>query len=377
LVLGALPRLTKNARLRYALLLAAGVILLALTRPYEGLLLCLPVAAVLGYRAIYGKYRLSPFALAKIAFVPLSLIVAALVWLGYYDYRAFGNPLTLPYSVNRATYAMAPYFIWQSQRPEPTYRHEEMKSLYYESEMKDFAAIHSIRSFVPKTIQKGWLALEFFAAYALLPPLIMLPRLFRDRRLRFLVICVLILAAGIVIMVYLIPHYLAPFTAAFYAIGLQCMRHLRLWTPEGKPAGMAMVRLTVTVCFVLAAVRVFSVPLRVTGPEWPAGNWVLMWSGPEHFGTERAQIETNLERLPGKQLVIVRYTHQRQPLDQWVYNSADIEGSKVVWAGEVDSASDPELLNYYRDRKAWLVEPDSIPARILPYQLPRATPAVH
>jgi hypothetical protein len=178
-------------------------------------------------------------------------------------------------------------------------------------------------------------------------------------------------------MIYLIPHYLAPFTAAFYAICLQCMRHLRHWTPEGKAAGVAMVRLTVTVCFLLAAVRVFSTPLKLTGPEWPAGNWVLSWCGPEHFGTERAQIEAYLEHQPGKQLAIVRYAGKREPLDQWVYNSADIEESKVVWAGEGDSAGDRELLDYYHDRKVWLVEPDSTPARISTYQLPPATAALH
>jgi hypothetical protein len=132
---------------------------------------------------------------------------------------------------------------------------------------------------------------------------------------------------------------------------------------------MAMVRLTVTVCLVLTLIRVFSTPLKVTGPEWPAGNWVLSWFGPEHFGTERAQIEAYLEHQPGKQLAIVRYAGKREPLNQWVYNFADIEGSKVIWAGEVDSTSDRELLNYYRDRKVWLVEPDSMPARISPYQV--------
>ena len=49
LVLGALPRLMRTARLRYSLLLATGLILLATTRPYEGILLCIPVATVLGH----------------------------------------------------------------------------------------------------------------------------------------------------------------------------------------------------------------------------------------------------------------------------------------------------------------------------------------
>jgi hypothetical protein len=374
LVLGSLPRLMKTARLRYYVLMAIGVIALALTRPYEGMLLCLPVAAILIHWALFGKNRPKPRALLNLAAFPLILILATLAWLGYYDYRAFGNPFTLPYTVNRTTYAMAPYFVWQTARPEPSYRHKEMRDFYYATEMTSYGEMHSRLLFVPKTVNKIWLAVEFYASYALLPPLMMLPLLRRDRRTRLLMVCLLVLMAGAVVMVYLIPHYLAPFTAAFYAIGLQCMRHLRVWTPEDRPAGMAMVRLTVTVCFVLTAVRVFSTPLKVTGPEWPAGNWVLSWFGPEHFGTERAQIESYLEHQPGKQLAIVRYASKHQPLDQWVYNSADIDGSKVVWAGEVDSTSDRELLDYYQDRKVWLVEPDSTPARIFPYRLPLAPP---
>jgi hypothetical protein len=376
LVLGSLPRLMKSKRLRYGVLLAIGVIALALTRPYEGMLLCLPVAAILIHWAFWGRNRPTRSALLNFAVLPLTLILAALSWLGYYNYRAFGSALTLPYTVNRATYAMAPYFVWQSARPEPFYRHKEMRDFYYRTEMTGYTEMHSRLWFVPRTVGKICYACGFFASYILLPPLMMLPYLFRDRRIRWLLVCVLVLMAGAVIMIYLIPHYLAPFTPAFYGIGLQCMRHLRCWTPEGKPAGIALVRLTVAVCFVLASIRVFAAPLRLTGPEWPAGNWVLSWFGPEHFGTERAQIEEYLEHQPGKQLAIVRYGGKHEPLDQWVYNSAEIESSKVVWAGEVDPASDRELLNYYQDRKVWLVEPDSTPARISPYQLTSTTPTL-
>lgn len=368
LVLGSLPRLKNTPKLRYGLLMAIGVILLALIRPWEGMLLCLPVAAVLGHWVFFGKNRPQPLKLLKLASVPLALIVAALAWLGYYDYRAFGNPLTLPYTVNRATYGIAPYFVWQPLRPEPAYRHQEMRS-FYEWESKGFSNVHSRAALLTGDIKTAWLAIQFFAGFALLPPLLMLPQLFLDRRIRFLVLCVLVLMAGALIMLYVLPHYLAPFTAAFYAIGLQGMRHLRLWTPEGKPAGAAIVRLTVTLCIVLAGIRLFAGPLKVDVPDGPGGSWFWMWYGPEHFGTERARIETYLEHLSGNQLAIVRYAHKRDPQDQWVYNSADIDGSKVVWAGEVDPTSDRDLLNYYRDRKVWLVEPDEAPAKVSPYPI--------
>jgi hypothetical protein len=58
-------------------------------------------------------------------------------------------------------------------------------------------------------------------------------------------------------------------------------------------------------------------------------------------------------------------------MDEWVYNSSDIDGSKVIWAREMDAASNLELLSYYRDRKVWLVEPDTQPMTVSPYQVPQ------
>ena len=52
LVLGSLPRLMKTGRFRYGLLMSAGIAILVLTRPYEGLLMCLPVGVALGYWAV-------------------------------------------------------------------------------------------------------------------------------------------------------------------------------------------------------------------------------------------------------------------------------------------------------------------------------------
>jgi hypothetical protein len=373
LVLGALPRLTRTARIRYGMLMAAGIALLALTRPYEGVLLCLPVAAALGHWACFGKNRPGPAVLLRRAALPLALIVATLAWLGYYDYRAFGSPLTLPYTVNRATYAMAPYFVWQSPRPEPHYRHQEMRRFYYESELSAFLKSRPAPTYAFYALLKIVVAILFFAGFALLPPLIMVRRMFLDRRIRFLVQCVLVFAVGMLIQIYMIPHYLAPFTAAFYAIGLQCMRHLRVWKPEGRPAGVALVRLIVMFCVGLAGLRVWAAPLGFKVPEWPPSAWADMWYGPELYGTERAQIETRLDQLPGKQLVIVRYSSTHNTLDEWVYNRADIAAAKVIWAREMDDASNRELLNYYPDRKAWLVQVDAKPATLTPYPAPALT----
>jgi len=370
LVLGALPRFKKHPRHRYSLLMGIGVALIALARPYEGVLLCLPVAGSLGYWLCFEKNRPSPATALRFMTPPLALIVAAVAWLGYYDYRAFGSPFTLPYTVNRATYAMAPYFIWQHLRPEPAYRNEELRKFYgYEGEVKFFLEIHSPYGFIPNALVKAVEGVLFFSGAALLIPLIMARRVLLDRRVRFLVLCLLILMAGLVIENFLILHYLAPFTAVFYALGLQAMRHLRLWKMAGKPVGLAWTRLAVTLCVVMAGVRLYARPLHIEPQRFPALTSNYVWYGPSHLGIERNQIETGLQNLPGKQLVIVRYAPDHIDVDGWVYNSADIDNSKVIWAQDIDPASNLELMRYYRDRKVWLVQRGRDSVAISPYPI--------
>jgi hypothetical protein len=375
LVLGALPRLMRTLRRRDALLMAIGMSILVLSRPFEGLLLCIPVGIVLGRWILMGK---NPFGrrrpevrlLLRRAALPLAVIVATLAWLAYYDYRAFGSPTTLPYTVDRATYAVTPYFIWQAPRPVPVYRHQALRTFYTVNELEYFNLIHTPLGFLRMMLAKLPIPFLFFAGFTLLTPLVMLHRALMDRRIRFLIQCVLLLSAGMLIQLFLIPHYVAPFTAAFYAIGLQAMRHLRLWEPGDKAVGLSLVRLIVTLCFVLVGLRLTAGPLHLAMEEWPPAAWNLWWYGPGHFGVPRAVLEAKLEELPGKQLVIVRYAPGHNVLDEWVYNASDIDHSKVIWAREMDQANNEALIQYYKDRQVLLVQPDQSPAALSSYSIP-------
>lgn len=367
LVLGAFPRLVRTVKFRYGVLLAIGIILLSTSRPYEGMLLCLPVAFVLARWLLFGKNRPSSSVLIRRAALPLMLLVTAAAWMGYYDYRAFGSPLTPPYKVDRTTYAVAPYYIWQSLRPTPVYRHAVLRRFYTVDEPKDYNNIHNLWGFLPQSLIKMVRAIIFFAGLALLPPLIMTRRVLFDKRVRFLVLCMFILVAGMGIEIYFLPHYIAPFTIVFYALGLQAMRHLRLWRPGDNPVGRTMVRLCVLVCLVIAGVRVYAAPLHLVPAEFPSSNWTDHWYGPGPYGQARAGIESRLEKLPGKQLVIVRYSENHNTLDEWVYNAPDIDASKVIWARDMGPEQNLELIHYYKDRHVWLVQPDTQPVSLTPY----------
>jgi hypothetical protein len=91
------------------------------------------------------------------------------------------------------------------------------------------------------------------------------------------------------------------------------------------------------------------------------------WDFVNHGDPEsRLAIDRRLAQAAGKQLVFVRYG-PRHPLDQWVYNAADIDGSRVVRALDLGSAENDQLRNYYPSRTAWLLEPDAQPPRLTLY----------
>jgi hypothetical protein len=376
LVLGAFPRLMRTIRLRDAMLLAIGISILLLSRPFEGLLLCSPVALVLGRWLIFGKNRPTPALAIRRAALPLILIIGAGSWLGYYDYRAFGSPLTLPYTVARATYAVDPYFIWQPQRPVPEYRHQAMRYFYTHSELSDFDAIHTPAGFLVNVSSRLLVAVLFLAGTAFLVPSIMLRRALMDRRIRFLVICCTLMTAGLLIQLFLIPHYLAPYLPALYAIGLQAMRHLRVWAPGKRPVGATLVQLTMTLCIVMAGCRLFAGPLHLALDQWPPAKWLVQWYGPGYFGTKREQMKNLLERLPGKQLVIVRYSPQHNVFDEWVYNDANIDDSNVIWARDMSQADNAALVAFYKDRHPWILDADENPAKLTPFSLPEDAPSI-
>jgi hypothetical protein len=361
LVLGALPRLLKTARIRDGMLLALGIGTLALTRPYEGLLLCLPVSVVLGRWVWKAENRPAPTVLLRRAALPLTVLFAALAWLGYYDYRAFGSPTTLPYTLARAEYGVSSNFAFLPPRPIPEYRHVMIRQYYAGDEFSHYQQIHSLSGYIPSLFDKAEFALLFLVGFALLPPLIMSRRVLLDHRVRFLVICVATLTVGMMLESFFLPHYLAAFTAAFYALGLQAMRHLRQLKSNGAPAGKTMVRLLVSVCVVLVAAQIlFATPHSNTDPGQP--------------GSSRARIESRLAKIPGRQLVFVRYLPTHDPTDDWIYNRADLDTAKVIWAWDMGEEDNLQLMRCYRDRQAWLAEPDNSPVTLVRY--PVSPPAL-
>jgi hypothetical protein len=73
-------------------------------------------------------------------------------------------------------------------------------------------------------------------------------------------------------------------------------------------------------------------------------------------------------------LIVVRYDQDHNVHDEWVYNVAEIDSAKVLWARELDPAQNAKLFAYFRDRHIWLVEPDTDNTELIPYSSAAAPP---
>jgi len=350
-----LPRIQRHQRVRDSILVALGIAILANTRPYEGMMLALVAGAGMAVWVIRRKPTVGSLLLR--AALPAILVLAiAGSTTGYYFWRVTGNPLTMPQQVNRETYAMARYFYWQTAYPEPAYRHQALRD-FYNVELSEFNSARGPGMIVQwlKMAGRAWV---FFLSPLLTLPLLFLPRIIQDRRIRFLVIAGAVGVASCALIVFFNINYLAPIACVIVALIIQGMRHLRTWEWEGKPAGLFLVRALVVMCVVMVPVET-----HILAAAPAPGTWAAL-------GPERAAVEAQLNALSGPQLVLVRYTPNHNPMLEWVYNGADIDHQKVIWARDMDTSENTELLHYYNTRHVWLLEADIVPPRLSEYSGP-------
>jgi hypothetical protein len=93
------------------------------------------------------------------------------------------------------------------------------------------------------------------------------------------------------------------------------------------------------------------------------------WDSINHRNPERRIFVNNkLADIPGKLLVFVRYSPRHVFQDEWVYNEASIDESRVIWARDLGSEENKKLQALYPDREALLLEPDVRPLpQLSPY----------
>jgi len=355
LVMGAVPRLFHRERPRDAWLLGLGLAILASSRPLEGAILCLPVAvALLWWRFKSQRWRRGT---PRNVLPPLAAVLLLTgIFLGYYNWRVTGNPLLLPYVLNEQAHSSRPLFVWQKLRLPIQFTNPQFD--YFYNHMMRSELIDLQHDFVGTALQRGKTLLSFFTGtlpFVLL--LLTLPRLLRDKRTRLLVVQLVVSGIGLLVVAPFFAHYAAPLTATIMALMVQGMRHLRHLEYAGRPVGVGLTR---GIALLVLAIVPFDTAKAIheAHAHFPKDDPAMY---------ERARIASQLEGTTGHHLVIVRYGPGHQVHDEWVYNTSDIDDSKIVWAREIPGQDLHPLLGYFKDRRVWLAEADTLPAKLRPY----------
>jgi hypothetical protein len=342
LIFGALRRIIERRRARDVWIFGLGIALLANTRPYEGAILSLVAGAALLAWTVRRERQSLGSQLRRVA-LPLAAIIALIAaWIGFYNLRVTGDPFRMPYLVHEEAYGIAPLFVFQGLRPEPVYNHKEIGDIHRGWELTDYLDQQSPEGFLVACRRK----LENLARWnlqelAFMIPLAALPfALARDRWVRLAIAACGISVAALLLQTWLLPHYAAPVVGLIFAIILESMRHLNAWRWRGVWAGRHILRATL----VLSAL-------------WLLFTWAdLPPVDRETWNERRASLLEELKRDGERHLVIVRYRPGHPWGEEWVYNEADIDGAQVVWARGMDAESDYRLREYFKDRRAWLLE---------------------
>jgi hypothetical protein len=296
---------------------------------------------------LIGKRRPAfDLSLARIVLPLFAVLALGALATGYYYYRVTGDPFRMTYQVNRDTYATAPYFIWQTPRPEPVYHHAVMRD-FYRWELGEFEKNRTVGGYLRRAADKLISWWQFYLGPLLTLPLLAFPRVVRQRKMRLPLLICAAMIAGFSVQTWTGPHYFSPATGALYILLVQGMRHLWHWSSSRRPIGQAVVRAIPALACAMILLRVAAAGANVQiESAWPRGD------------LDRASILRQLEQRPGPQLVIVHYAPGHDPVREWVYNEANIDAAKVIWARDMGKDDNRELLQYFRDRNVWIVEAD-------------------
>jgi hypothetical protein len=346
LVLGAFGRIKRRPSLGMGIALGLGVAILFNSRPYESVFFCVPVAIAVPLW-LWSKCKKVETRRAALRLVVLPagiLLLLTACLMARYNWRVTGQATLPPYAYDARLHSSAALFVWQTPKPALHYDNRELENFYnkyerlaYDRTWPTFKAV----------FQDKWqhcsLAFLWPACWLLLPGALFL---FRDSRLRLPLLALLAVLFGYCLVVWPGPHYLAPAAGVLFAVLAQSIRHLRAIRILRRPIGAAFSR-------AILLALVVDVSLLVSqrlGDSQGWGGWGL---------SDRADLLHELESKPGKHVVLVRYSPQHIVHEEWVFNAADIDASKVIWARDLPGELNAQLFRYYPDRTIWLATPDT------------------
>lgn len=353
LLFGALARTLRGPRLTTSLLMVAGLFLMANSRPREGLLVAVPAAI---YLLVWMFSSRAPAIGVQFRRLVLPVVCGlALGGLGMarYNQQVTGDPLEMPWITHYEQYCVFPVFLWQEPPPDRDWRHPDLAAFHGELELSFFERHRGAAQLFKVSVTKLARFWIFFIGPLLSVLLLFLPWILRDPWMRFLALIVVLVNLVGLTSFGALPHYSAPVTGPVVAILVQGLRHLAaLRRRPGR-----WVRRSFTVLAFLVAVAAGA------GIGFAIEDLARGRAHPRHLA------QRELESTAGQHLVFVSYGPLHEVGDEWVYNDADIDRAKVIWARDLGDEENQALIESYPNHILWRmpVRFDRGPQRPEPY----------
>ncbi|WP_028388305.1 hypothetical protein [Legionella fairfieldensis] len=369
LVLGSVKRLVEKPTSSMLAIFSLGSCILANSRPFEGLVLLLGCAGYMSYQW-FGNYKKIFYLTAKNMFVSILIIISVLFLMGLYNYRVTGNVMELPYKEHDKQYSIWTPFVWQQvPNKEPIYRHDFIRraSVDWESGIKLFSRHHPMIVFANNFIriinfyfgQTFYLALFFLMLFLIIGRIKFIRSVFlRQPNIAVMSLLVFYYLASSIIL-DIIPHYTAPAAGLIYLAMIIVLRAMSEFSYGGIAAGKI-------ICLLLLPYFIIDTTFLLKSDQ----NRFLF--SKTHFLEKRNRVLSVLNNQPGLQLVFVHQGRLNDPNEIWVYNRADIDASKIVWANDMTPQKNQRLIDYYGNKRAVWKLNDDAELTLIPYGDPKA-----
>jgi hypothetical protein len=341
LIFGVIGRLRGGPSFTHGALLGLGAVLLALTRPLEGLAACLAPAGYITWWILHSPERKRRLML--VAAPAVAVLTLGMTLLAAHNHAVTGNALRLAYAHYEAQAPGAPPFVWQaSNEPKNALRANQRARLNI-----DFGSYRSMRSRWRSMMwSRTWdtTVRHYFPYAAFAVAFLLVPFTMRDRRLWLAVGSAVAVGGAVGISSYYLPHYLGPALPPLlllYAMACGVLTRLKWPTPG---AGRLVAAGLVVAIASLGLAQIFT----HTRLERAAQH-------PTYWTRERNAIATQITTVPGKHVVFVRYAPSYRSQNEWVQNGADLKNTALLWVHDLGGRRNAELRLLEGDRSAWLL----------------------
>ncbi len=323
LFFGGILHSRRSISMANTLFLCLGVVILANSRPFEGLILCfaaLPLItqiATKDFESNGGRHTAQKFLL------PLGVMSILLIaWILYYNDALSGDPF----------------------------------KFYYHNWDKKSATIDLIRNYkgtapISASAKLGRLW-EFFIGPCLSLSAVGIFFIIRRKAMRFELLSVLILVAASIYRSHAWPHYLAPVASLIYLLVFSGIYEI-------KRIEFLQKRKWAAACFTMVMILYLVVA--------SLGTIQMLKTG--RFRNEKLYVRNQVIRQMDsdniKDLIFVEYNSTHNVHEEWVYNAADIEQAPIIWARKLENDKNQKLMHYFKNRNVWLLLPDNDPADLI------------